>query len=167
MLPIADLYLCACIQGSMTDDIRLATTKEQLVLSVREVVKVPDIPSTMGCMFGEVLAYMQRSSIQPIGPPIAYYHSWSNDRTDLECGFPVAAAKTDGRIRALTLPAVRAVEAMHVGPYQALMETYTKMDGFMRAHGYEPASYMWEVYLNDPREVPPERLMTEIYWPIK
>lgn len=152
----------------MNDDVKLINTKAQPSLSIREKVKYEDIPTAMGRMYGELVVHMQKNKVQMIGPPFAYYHSWSNGEVDVECGFPVtASSKEDGRIRTFTLPEVRAVTSMHIGPYQTIMETYTKAENWIRSHGYEPADHMWETYLNSPQEVPPEKLMTEIFWPIK
>ena len=37
---------------------------------------------------------------------------------------------------------------------------------WMKENGHSPATFMWEEYLNSPQEVPPDQLMTRIYWPI-
>lgn len=149
-------------------DIQLIDAKEQPAFTVRERVKNSDIPTAMGRMYGELVGFMQRKGVQVAGPPFAYYHSWSDQEVDLECGFPVAAPVSgEGKVKPFTLPAVKAVTAMHVGPYHKLMETYTEAERWMRANGHEPATYMWELYLNEPNKVPPEQLMTQIFWPIK
>jgi effector-binding domain-containing protein len=36
----------------------------------------------------------------------------------------------------------------------------------MKVNGHTPASYMWEECLNSPQEVPPDKLLTRLYWPI-
>ena len=147
--------------------IELTTTTAQRAASIREKVKVTEIPQAMGRLFGELMAAMQKG-LPVAGPPFAYYHSWSNEEVDIECGFPISGEfEADGRIRPFTLPAVKAVVTMHVGPYDKLMESYTKMEQWMRANGHTPADYMWEYYLNEPGTVPPEQLMTRLVWPIK
>jgi AraC family transcriptional regulator len=146
--------------------IELTTTKAQAAVSIREKVNVRDIPQAMGRMLGELVTLM--GQVQIVGPPFAYYHSWSSEEVDFECGFPIAGEfKPHGKFRAITLPSVKAVVAMHVGPYDKLVESYTKMDQWMKANGHTPADYMWEFYLNDPNKVPPEQLMTQLIWPIK
>ncbi len=149
-------------------DIELITTKEQPALSIRERVKMQDVPMTMGRIFGEVAGFMQSNGVPMAGPPFAQYHSWTNEETDLECGFPVPV-KLDvkGKIRSITLPAVKAAFATHVGPYEKLVDTYTKMEQWIKSKGYQPAGCMWESYLNGPQEVHPEKFLTEIVWPIK
>lgn len=147
-------------------DIELTTTTAQPAVTMRERVNVRDIPQTMGRMFMEIGALMGK--VQIVGPPFAYYHSWSMEEVDIECGFPIAGEFIpDGKFRAMTLPSVRAVVAMHVGPYDKLMDSYSKMDQWMKERGHAPADFMWESYLNEPGKVPPEQLMTQLIWPIK
>lgn len=148
-------------------EFEVITTKAQTAISIREKVKIQDIPQAMGRMFGELMPILQKD-VQCAGPPFALYHSWSDDETDMDVGFPVTGnAVTKGRVKPLELPAVKAVVGMHMGPYDKIVETYNKMMEWIKTNGYEPADYMWEEYLNSPDEVPAEKLMTRLVWPIK
>lgn len=152
----------------MSGDIDIIDTVSQPALSIREKVKTEDMPATIGRMFGEVAGCMHRNNVQFAGPPFAFYHSWSNEEVELECGFPSAGPSSgEGNVKPLTLPAVKAASAMHVGPYRSIMETYARIEQYVRDKGMELAPYMWESYLNSPQEVPPEKLVTRIIWPIK
>ena len=147
-------------------DIELITTEAQSAVAIRERVNVIEIPLAMGRLFGELATLA--GEVEMVGPPFAYYHTWSDQEVDVECGFPIAGEfEARGRFKPFTLPAVRAVVATHVGPYDKLMETYTKMETWMKEHGHRPAGYMWEFYLNEPGKVPPEKLMTKLVWPVK
>lgn len=145
----------------------LTTTEAQAAVTIREKVKMNEIPQAMGRLFGE-LASLMKEGVQMTGPPFVYYHSWSEEAIDVECGFPIAGEfKARGRFKPFTLPSVKAVVTTHVGPYDRLVESYTKMEQWMRANGHTPADYMWEYYLNEPGTVPPEQLMTRLVWPIR
>jgi AraC family transcriptional regulator len=149
------------------DEIELTNTKEQPTVTIREKVKVGEIPQTMGRMFGDIYGTLMGKA-QLTGPAFVYYHSWSNDEVDMECGFYVVGDfKPFGKFRAFTLPAVKAVVATHVGPYDKLVDSYTKMQEWMKNKGLVPAEQMWELYLNGPDEVPPEKLITKMVWPVK
>lgn len=149
-------------------DIALITTERQLMASIQANVKVTDISSYMGKAYGELFAFMQKNSIVMTGPPVAYYNSWSATEVDLVLGFPVAAPfHAEGMFKAFELPSVKAVQAVHVGPYADLVKTYTAMEQWMKEKGLVPAAYMWEEYLNDPSAVAEGELMTKITWPIK
>jgi effector-binding domain-containing protein len=102
------------------------------------------------------------------GPPFAYYHAWSEQEIDMECGFPaLGAVKDDGGFKAFILPSVRADVAMHTGPYSDIVKTYTEVQKWMKENAHQPADQMWEIYLNDPAITPPDKLMTQIVWPLK
>lgn len=150
------------------EEYRVTTTAEQPSAAIRERVKHADIAPAIGRAYGELAEFIARRGLRMIGPPFVYYHSWTGEETDLECGFPVEGTfEGEGRIRPFTLPAAMVVTGIHVGPYHRLMETYTAMEKWMRSGEYEPAGRMWERYLNEPGKVPDEKLMTEIFWEIK
>lgn len=71
------------------------------------------------------------------------------------------------RVRLETLEEGQCVQMLHVGPYEKECETIALMEGFagkqhLRFHGVHH-----EIYLSDPRRVPPERLKTILRHPIK
>jgi effector-binding domain-containing protein len=148
--------------------IEIITTQAQASIALREKVKVKDISQAMGRLYGEIYGYMEKKGIPLAGPPFAYYHAWSEQEVDLECGFPtVGTVKGEGRFETFTLPSVRAVVGMHIGPYPDIVKTYTEVQKWMKENAHQPADQMWEVYLNDPSITPPEKLMTQIVWPLK
>jgi effector-binding domain-containing protein len=152
----------------MNEAIELVQSKAQAGLSIRQMVKFAEIPNMMSKAYGELMTYMQRNDIQMVGPPFVFYHSWSDVETDMDCGFPVTSTfKGEGRIHSFDLPAVKVMMTIHTGPYEKLGETYKKVEEKMRAMGIKPADHMWESYLNNPMEVPPEKLLTQIFWPIE
>ena len=57
----------------------------------------------------------------------------------------------------------------HVGPYEKLAETYARLYGeWMPNNGREPATGpCLEIYRNSPQDTPPEKLITDIYAPLK
>lgn len=148
-------------------DFEVILTKTQPAISIREKVKVKDMSTEISRMFDELCPLLQ-GEVVCVGPPFAFYHSWSDDETDMDVGFPISGkAIPKGRVRGFELPAVRAVVGMHVGPYDRIVDSYTRMKEWMRSNGYQPADYMWEEYLNSPDEVPEDKLMTRLVWPIK
>ena len=149
-------------------EIKIITTQAQHAATIREKVRMEDISLAMGRVYGERSEFIMRKKLQVVGPPFTYYHSWSDDCIDLECGFPVSGPiEGDSRIKPFALPSVRAAMATHVGPYHRLGETYAIVEKFIRSSNLVPAPYMWEKYLNEPGKVPDEQLLTEIYWPIE
>ena len=59
------------------------------------------------------------------------------------------------------------VQILHVGPYDQEHETISKMEAFAEEQGLEFCDRHHEIYLSDPRRVPPERLKTILRHPVR
>jgi effector-binding domain-containing protein len=166
-LPESIHYPASITISILMNNIEIMTTMAQKTIAIREKVKSKDIPQAMGRIFGELMTVIDKE-VRCAGPPFVYYHSWSDDETDMVVGFPIVGEGiTKGRIGPFELPAVRAAVTVHIGPYDKLMDTYIEMLEWMKANGHRPAGQMWEEYLNGPEDTPPEKLMTRLIWPIE
>ncbi len=136
-------------------------------MAIEVEVEYDKIPMMMGKLFQELSVFSQRNSLLIVGPPFAYYYSWDDRKTHMSVGFPVSKQiESDGKIGPFTLPGGKAVNAMHIGPYEKLAESYTAMQEWMGRNHLKPAGHMWEVYLSDPqKEQDPEKWITGMYWP--
>lgn len=142
--------------------------QERRTVSIRMTVPVERLPEVMGKSFWEIMEYLNREGIPPAGPPFGYYHNMDMANLDVEMGFPVREELPgDGRVKASTLPAGRVAVETHRGPYETMEETYNKVIGELKERGLEMDEFMYEFYLNDPDEVSPEEIETEIYMPVK
>jgi hypothetical protein len=61
----------------------------------------------------------------------------------------------------------RCVQMLHVGPYDREGETIAQMVAFAEKQGLTCHGLHHEIYLSDPRRVPPERLKTILRLPVK
>lgn len=59
------------------------------------------------------------------------------------------------------------VQMLHVGPYENEGETIGLMMAFANAEGLAPHGRHHEIYLSDPRRVPPDRLKTILRMPVQ
>ncbi len=59
------------------------------------------------------------------------------------------------------------VQMLHTGPYECEKETIERMVAFAASKGLAPHGLHHEIYLSDPRRVPPERLKTILRLPVK
>ena len=150
-------------------DIKIIETEPEHALAIREVVLNAQIGPKMGQIFGELMVEFGKNKVMITGPPFALYHSFDNDKTDMEVGFPVAEPqKGAGRVKPSLLPGGKVVTAIHVGPYDKIVETYTEMQKWIEAKGLKPKKVMWERYLNGPDTVKdPSEYITQLFWPIE
>ena len=60
----------------------------------------------------------------------------------------------------------KSVQAMHIGSYEEEEETIGKLFSFIEENGLKINGYHHEIYINDPRRTPEERLKTIIRYPV-
>ena len=142
--------------------------KEQPVAVVRERVPMASLTDFFSRAFGTVMAAARKQGASPAGPPFALYRGMPSETVDVEAGFPIAGnfTEADG-VASGTLPETDALEALHVGPYDTLENTYNAILGQMEAEGLTPSDTMWEYYLSDPEAEPdPAKWQTRVVWPV-
>jgi effector-binding domain-containing protein len=136
-------------------DIHVIHTPAQHTAVVREQVPLAELPAFFEQAYGRVLAVVRAQRAAPVGPPFALYHGMPGATVDVEAGFPVSAAvAAEGEVVPGTLPAGEAVEAVHVGPYDRLRDTYADVQAWMAEHHLSAGPQMWESYLSDPEREP-------------
>jgi len=140
----------------------------QDAIAVRGNVVNTDLPSFFERAFATVAAAVESSGAEIVGPPFGFYPEMPTANVVVEAGFPVSKP-VEGVADAhpLVLPGGRVVQAVHVGPYETMEETYVELQSWMDQQGLRPAVGMWECYLSDPRTEPdPATWRTKIIWPI-
>ena len=112
-----------------------------------------------------------------MGPPTFVCHETSVEEAekanhqgtaDVEIAVPVDRATEDtDEIRCYELPGGTMAKVVHKGRYEACTATYEKLFAWIGENGKRIIGRIREAYLNDPRETPPEELLTEVYAPIE
>lgn len=72
-----------------------------------------------------------------------------------------------GRVGLETLAEGRCVQALHVGPYDEEAATVARMKSFAESRKLRFDGRHHEIYLSDPRRVPPARLKTILRHPVR
>ena len=136
--------------------------------AVRAQVPMTALTEFFSHAFSETLEALRAQGVQPTGAPFAKYYGEPGVTVDVEAGFPVATTVTaTGNVKPGDLPAGRVAEAIHVGPYDTLPDTYDELSRYFADKKITPAALMWENYLTDPETEPdPANWQTQICWPI-
>jgi effector-binding domain-containing protein len=124
----------------------------------------------------KVVNFMMENNLPITAPPLFICHEASPESVKeanekgtarVEIAWPVTVP-SDGRgdIRRYTLPGGRMVHAVHKGPYETCEPTYLRVFAWIAGQGLTINGPIREVYPNDPREVPPEEILTGIYIPV-
>lgn len=129
----------------------------------------------IGPMVAKVCEYAEASGAQIRGRPTFVCHETPREAmkaneqatADVEVVIPVAKP-VDGKgdITCYELPGGKMARIVHKGPYEACAPSYKKLFEWIAENHKKVVGPTREVYLNDPRQVPPEEILTEIYAPI-
>lgn len=159
-------------------EVKLQEVTPQPIAMVRYQVAPADISSVFGPALGRVFAHIGRAGGIPAGPPLAVYHSFEEERVDLEIGIPVVAAIQEETapddaatppVRNSELPGGMVATTLHTGPYDGLETAWAAIMGWVQEHGHEARDVAcWETYLSDPQSEPdPARWQTQLFVPLR
>ena len=126
------------------------------VVGVRKTIVIREV----GSLFKEAGRKLRS---RPAGPPMSLYYcpEFDPEHVDVEVLFPVTARGER------MLPAAKVAAVTHVGPYEALSQTYAAIFAWVNQQGHTPAGPPREVYLVGPdSSKSPEEYVTEIQIPI-
>lgn len=140
----------------------------QPTLAVRTRTSVAKLPGAMGQAYGSIMQYLGEVRGFPAGAPFAAYYNVDKDDLDVEIGFPVATPLPGrGNVQPGEIPGGKTASCVHVGPYDQIEPTYAALSTFVAEQGYEATGVAYEFYLNDPGEVAPEELQTQVVFPLR
>jgi DNA-binding transcriptional MerR regulator len=116
-------------------------------------------------LVAELLARCARLGIAQEGPITCLLSRVDDDSLRLQMGTPVDEPVPCGE-RIVELPAGRVAVTRHVGPYEEAGLADMALHAWAEERGLEPAGPLREVYRNDPAEVSPEALETDVLLPV-
>jgi AraC family transcriptional regulator len=124
-----------------------------------------------------VFSYAQKKKATIAGPPLFLCHETSptaaheaneNGTAEVEVAWPVnEPVKGTKEIKAYVLPGGRMAHVVHKGPYPTCESTYLALFTWIEDEGLTICGPIREMYPNDPRVVPPEEIITDIYVPVR
>lgn len=150
------------------EEIRIIDEPEQTIAGVRQRARMDQLPDIFDMTFQQVAAALMAAGVTPAGAPYARYRGTPTDTVDVEIGFPVAAPfPSTGELVVSSLPAVRAVETVHVGSYASLKDAYRRVEAFIAERGLSRLDQSWEFYDAGPDSDPdPATWRTRVVFPL-
>ena len=125
----------------------------------------------------KVFTLVQKKKATIAGPPLFLCHETSpaavleaNEKgtAEVEVAWPVnEPVKGTKEIKAYVLPGGRMAHVVHKGPYDTCEPTYLAIFAWIEEKGLTICGPIREMYPNDPRVVPPEDIITDIYVPVR
>ncbi len=111
-----------------------------------------DISQAMGLAFQTVGELVGEKGIKSVMHALSVYYTHDEETMTFRAGFLVAAedaAKAEGDVKADVLPAGRALNFIHRGPYSKLRVSYGEMMEYLEKNGMTVGAPTWEVYIKD------------------
>src|SRR4030042_1060569 len=144
--------------------VKVVELKNQLVLGLREIGfynKIRDI-------IIKLAQYAASRGMKITGDPVFISHEGAKmpDRqgnSDLEVAVPINGKisvdeeSMETGIICYTLPGGEFAKTLHKGPYENSQEPYNQLFLWIKENGYRITGPIREVYLNDPKDTPPQR----------
>jgi AraC family transcriptional regulator len=156
----------------MMEEITVVEVPPQTVIGLRRRGRYDQIPR----MLMELVSFAMERGVQIVGPPVFLCHEATSEdvmraneegTADVEVAFPIqGTVEPEGTITPYTLPGGRMAKIIHRGPYDACEPAYARLFLWIEQNGQQITGPIREVYPNDPREVPEDEILTEIYAPI-
>jgi effector-binding domain-containing protein len=144
------------------------TIEPQAAAAIRAEVPMAELREVFDRGFSAAFQEAEAQGVAITGPPFGFYPRMPGDTVEVVVGFPVAGPITaEGEVGPFELPGGRVVTGTHVGPYEALAQTYEQLMEWAQVEGLTLAEGMWECYLSDPSAEPdPSTWRTLILWPL-
>jgi len=137
-------------------------------LAIRTHTPMAAIGQVMGQAFGEVYQYIMETGAKVADAAYAAYYTMDPNDIEVDIGFVMAEATPGrGNVHADEIPAGKQVCCMYKGPYELMEPVYKAMSEWMNANNYIPTGVAYELYFNDPSQVPPSELLTKIIFPLQ
>ncbi|MCP4964460.1 MAG: MerR family transcriptional regulator [bacterium] len=156
-------------EGIMSYQVEVIEEPSLQVAATRVTTSKSRIANDIGTGFGAIMKAMGRSGVSAAGSPLIVYHDVIDDEADgdIEICVPIGSKITaDASVSARELEGGSMAATVHRGPYDQMPLAYRALTGWIAEHGHEIAGPPREVYLNDPRTVAPDQLLTRVVFPI-
>jgi len=153
-------------------EVSIVELKPQLVLGLKRTGYYKEIAE----MIPKLCMYADSVGAKIIGAPIFVCHETAeqameaqkNGNAKLEVCIPVSKRIDEKEgMHCYELGGGTFAKTVHKGPYEECGPCYEKMFKWIASQGKKVVGPTREYYVNDPREVKPEEILTEIYAPIE
>lgn len=149
----------------MEQDIAVKVVKREpmTVFGVRKAMDVRDF----GDLFAELYRIIMQKHLQPLGPPMAFYHDeeFVSEHSDIEIAVPVTGGIEGTRELAGGLHGCSTI----AGPYEGdvFSSTYAGIVKWIEDNGYHICGAPFDIYVKGGPDTSPEDYVTEVYFPIE
>jgi effector-binding domain-containing protein len=120
--------------------------------------------------FKSVRGFLDREKLKADGPPITIYLATDDTGFQFEAAIPVAEPPKEspkGDLAVGKSPEGRALKFVHRGSYDGMDTTYDAITNYLDQKGLEAKELFIEQYITDPINTPEDKLVIEVFVPVK
>ena len=120
--------------------------------------------------FKSLNEYLDKQDIKPNGPAMTIYTQTDDKGFSFDAAMPVAAAPANppkGDIAVGQAPSGKAFKFVHRGTYDAMDSTYEAITNFLDDKGLEAKDLFIEEYATDPVKTDPDKMVINVFVPVK
>lgn len=117
-----------------------------------------------------VYAYLDKAGIKPAGPAMTIYTSTDDAGFQFQAAVPVTEAPADlpkDKLAAGKSPEGKVLKFVHRGTYDAMDTTYEAITNYLDDKGLDAKDLFIEEYVTDPVKTAEDKLVVNVFVPIK
>jgi len=129
-----------------------------------------DAFATLVDAFKSLDEYLDKQGIKPSGPAITIYTETDDSGFSFQAAFPIAVAPASppkGDLAIGQTPSGKMLKFVHRGSYDAMNSTYEAITNYLDDKHLEAQGLFIEEYLTDPVKADPEKLLVNVFVPVK
>jgi effector-binding domain-containing protein len=155
------------IGGFVAEPVQM-TAMPVLVVSETAPFDTPSISRAYADGYAQIGKFMAKNKLHQHGALLGVDGAMTSNSFTFQAGIPIDRADVGpgDNVQLVQSYAGKALKTTHVGPYDTLPKTYSAFQAYVAAHGYTPNGAIISWYVDNPGSTPPEKLRTEMYWPI-
>lgn len=150
-------------------DVEVTSQSPRHFVGIRRKVQTSELPGFYAEVLPKVMGWVAARGIAPASAPMSVWFGMDMDTgiADAHAGcFVEEAVEGDGEITPGVTSGGDVLTLVHRGGYDSMGQSWGRVFERAKALGRRPG-IGWEIYVDDPQEVAPEELRTEIYLPVE
>jgi effector-binding domain-containing protein len=120
--------------------------------------------------FKTITSYMEKQKITASDKPLAIYTQTDETGFQYQVGIPIAEAPKNppkGDLAVAKTPGGKMLQFVHRGSYDAMDTTYEAITNYLDEKRLESEDMFIEEYVTDPLKTPEDKLVVNVYVPLK
>ena len=117
-----------------------------------------------------ITTYLDKQKIKPDGKPLAIYTQTDESGFQYQVGFPIAETPKNppkGDLAVAKTPGGKMLQFVHRGSYDAMDTTYEAITNYLDEKRLESEDMFIEEYVTDPLKTAEDKLVVNVYVPLK